>query len=442
MYKTKSKQIFLSPPYMGNEELPLIEEAFKSNYIAPLGPMVDAFEQEFADYVGIKHCVAVSSGTAAMHLALRNLGVGPGDEVFASTLTFVGSVTPVVFQGARPVFFDCERRSWNMDPVLLEEELKRSSEKGSLPAAVIPTDLYGQCCDLLEIVKICDFFRVPVVCDSAEAMGAKFKKSFERRVQSDEKKYVSAECEVFDDAFVHAGVGARASVYSFNGNKIITTSGGGMLSSDDEEFIMRARKLSQQAREDYPHYEHNEIGYNYRMSNILAAIGRGQLRIIEDLVIKRREIFDYYKSGLEDLSGLEFMPEPKWSRSNRWLTVVLITPALFGSDREQVRLTLEKNNIESRPVWKPMHLQPVFVNTECSMPGAEKMGNSTEKRINEPILRQEAKALSEKAYPCRVIGGEVAEELFLRGLCLPSGTAMTNSDLDTIIELIRKCHRP
>ena len=446
------KRIFLSPPHMGGEELELIKEAFGSNYIAPLGPQVDAFEREFAEYIGIKHCTAVSSGTAAMHLALRHLGVGPSDEVFASTLTFIGGVTPVVFQGAMPVFIDCDRESWNMDLGLLEAELERCEKRGKLPKAVVPTDLYGQCCDLPRIVEICDRYGVPVICDSAEALGALFLGQRRKGAKTDngrvnkreEDGWMDEECKIQNpkyklatdphrhtqtskdqisktdlrpltsDPWRHAGAGARAAVYSFNGNKIITTSGGGMLASDDGALIEHAKKLSQQARGDFAHYEHEEIGFNYRMSNVLAAIGRGQLRVLDERVKRKREIFEYYRDALGDVPGIEFMPEPAWSRSNRWLTVVLITPEEFGVDREEVRVALGEEDIEARPVWKPMHMQPVF---GC---------------------REQRAESSKQQYEARVVGGEVAEDLFERGLCLPSGTAMTEGDLDRVIETIMK----
>lgn len=425
-------RLFLSPPHMGGDELRFVQEAFESNYIAPLGPQVDAFEREFAEYVGIKHCVALSSGTAAMHLALRCLRVGPGDEVFASTLTFIGSVTPIVFQGAVPVFIDSERGSWNMDPDLLEEELARCARKGKLPKAVVPTDLYGQCCNMPRILDICAKYEVPVVCDSAEAVGALFQKSEIRGQKSGkdrgqrsvvrDRMTEKQSAEVGERAWVHAGKGARAAVYSFNGNKIITTSGGGMLASDDKEFIDHARKLSQQAREDFPHYEHVEMGYNYRMSNILAAIGRGQLRVLDERVKRRREIFDYYQNALGDLLGIEFMPEPEWSRSNRWLTVISITPEEFGADRETVRLALEAENIEARPVWKPMHLQPVF-------------------RVAGKSQKLKGQSSPKKTQEARVVGGEVAEDLFNRGLCLPSGTAMMEKDLERVVSVIHECYK-
>lgn len=320
---------------MGTEELDFIQQAFESNYIAPLGPMVEAFEQEFAAKVDMPYALALSSGTSAMHLALQILGVGPGDEVVASTLTFIGSVTPITFQGATPVFIDSDRESWNMNPSLLAEELEACRKRGRLPKAVVPTEIYGQCADLDLIVEICENYGVPVVLDSAEAIGTTYSCNCGRK-------------EV------------KAAVFSFNGNKIITTSGGGMLASEDHDFIEKARFLSQQAREPAPHYEHSEIGYNYRMSNVLAAIGRGQLRVLDERVNRKREIFESYKKALEGIPGIEFMPEAPYGSCNRWLSVILITPEAFGADREEVRLALEEENIESRPVWKPMHLQPVF----------------------------------------------------------------------------------
>lgn len=373
-------RIFLSPPHIGELEQEFVRQAFESNYIAPAGPEIKAFEQAFCEYTGIRHCVALSSGTAAMHLALKELGVGPGDEVIGSTLTFVGSISPVFFLGASVVLVDCDRTSWCMDPDLLARELEAGLKQGKLPKAVVPTDLYGQCSDYDRIFSVCDRFDVPVVVDAAEAMGARYGRK----------------------AGVHAGKGARAAVFSFNGNKIMTTSGGGMLASDDKALIDRARFLSQQARNPVPHYEHTELGFNYRMSNVLAGIGRGQLAVLDDRVRRRREIFDYYYQALKDVPGIDFMPEADYGTANRWLTVILITPEQFGADREAVRLALEAENIESRPVWKPMHMQPVFQTT----------------------------------HPCRVVGGKVSEDLFDRGLCLPSGTAMTSHDLDRIISTI------
>ena len=409
------KRIFLSPPHMGGDEIQFVQKAFESNFIAPLGPQVDAFEREFSEYTGIRHCVALSSGTAAMHLGLRYIGVGQGDEVFGSTLTFIGSVSPVTFLGGTPVFIDCDRKTWNMDPDLLEAELERCAKVGKLPKAVVPTDLYGQCCDYARIYDVCQRYEVPVVMDAAEAMGARYLGANEE----DEKSGTDNKTPVTDN-WRHAGIGAKAAVFSFNGNKIMTTSGGGMLASDDRDMIEKARFWSQQAREPFIHYEHEEIGYNYRMSNILAAIGRGQLAVLDDRLRRKREIFDYYREGLEGVPGIEFMPEAAYGRCNRWLTVVLIMPEIFGSGREAVRQGLESENIESRPVWKPMHLQPVF-----------ELATDKHRKAQPGKMK----------YKTRYVGGEVAEEMFERGLCLPSGTAMTNSDLDRVIDIILKCRR-
>lgn len=389
-----NRRIFLSPPHMGGSELDYIHQAFESNYIAPLGPMVDAFEKAFAEKVGIPYALALTSGTAAIHLALRVLEVGPGDEVFASTLTFIGSVSPITFQGARPVFIDSNRSTWNMDPDLMEAELMRCKKIGRLPKAVIPTDLYGQCADMNRIIPICSAYGVPVISDAAEALGASF-------------------------GGQHAGSGAKAAAYSFNGNKIITTSGGGMLVSEDAAFIKRARFLAEQARDIAPHYQHSCIGYNYRMSNIVAAIGKGQLECLDERSARKREIFAYYQKALGDLPGVTFMPEAHYGRSTRWLTVILIDPKEFGANREAVRQALEQENIESRPVWKPMHQQPVFCITHH--PGQ---------------IEQRAKALSN--WPARKVGGAVADELFAKGLCLPSGTALSCSDMDRIVGIIRR----
>ena len=376
---SQNPRLFLSPPHMGGRETEFVQQAFASNYIAPLGPMVDAFEREFADVAGLPHCLALASGTAATHLALRHLGVKPGDEILASTLTFIGSVTPATFERATLAFIDCDEASWNMDPALLEQALADGARRGQLPKAVIPTDLYGLPCDLPRIKAICDRHGVPVICDSAESVGARYGER-------------------------HAGADAWAATYSFNGNKIITTSGGGMLASHDKGLIDHARKLSQQAREAAPWYEHVEIGFNYRMSNILAAIGRGQLEVLEDRVRRRREIFDGYRERLGGLPGVSFMPEPAGWRSNRWLTVIQIDPAAFGADTHAVREALEAENIEARPVWKPMHLQPVFQGAKLWKAG----------------------------------GAAVSERLFARGLCLPSGTAMTEGDLDRVCGIVRR----
>jgi dTDP-4-amino-4,6-dideoxygalactose transaminase len=413
MKPTTATKLFLSPPHMNGEELQLIIEAFSSNYIAPLGAMVDAFEKEFAACVGIPYCLALTSGTAAMHLAMRELGVGPEDEVLASTLTFIGSVNSAAYLGANLTFIDSDTRSWNMDPDLLAEEIASCAKKGKLPKIVVPTDLYGQCADLNRIKAVCDRYEVPVLSDCAEAMGARYRSSdvpahpscdLRPTAPSPHLSPVGPQPSPADAKWLHSGAGAAAAIYSFNGNKIITTSGGGMLASEDKDLIDHARKLSQQARDPAPHYEHTEIGYNYRMSNILAAIGRGQLRVLDDRVQRKRQIFDSYRHLLRDLPGIHFMPEAEYGRSNRWLTVIVIDQRESGTTKEQVRLALEAENIESRPIWKPMHMQPVF-------------------------------------RGCRFRGGAVSEHLFRHGLCVPSGTAMTQSDIERVAAIIRSCCR-
>lgn len=372
-------RLYLSPPWVGGDEQQMVAEAIASNWIAPLGPHVDAFEREFAARVGMAHAAALSSGTAALHLALKIIGVGPGDEVLTPALTFIGGVSPITFLGAAPVFIDSERASWNIDPDLVAEEIAAAARRGKLPKAVIVTDLYGQPADLDRVLALCEPHGIAVVSDTAEGLGATYKGR-------------------------HAGQGSRAAIFSFNGNKIITTSGGGMLASDDSELIARARFLSQQARDPAPHYEHTEIGFNYRMSNILAALGRAQLATLDERVRRRRAICERYQVMLGDVPGIEFMPEATWGECTRWLTVVLIAPEAFGVDCVAVRLALEAANIEARPVWKPMHLQPVF-------------------------------------RGARVRGGAVAADLFERGLCLPSGTGMTEGDVQRVVDVVLACHR-
>ncbi|MCP4164667.1 MAG: aminotransferase class I/II-fold pyridoxal phosphate-dependent enzyme [Chloroflexi bacterium] len=372
-------RLYLSPPHMSDLEQQYAQEAFDSNWVAPLGPNVDAFEHEFCDRVGAKHALALSSGTAAIHLALILAGVERDDEVLVSTLTFSASVNPVIYQGARPVLIDSERASWNLDPALVVEIIERKIRQGKLPKAIIPVHLYGQSADLDPILGICQRYGIPVIEDAAEALGATYKGRI-------------------------PGTLGWAGIFSFNGNKIITTSGGGMLVSEDADFVAHARKLATQARDPAPHYQHSEIGYNYRLSNVLAGIGRGQLRVLDERVTTKRRIFDYYRQALGDLSGIRFMPEAPWGRSTRWLTVITVDPEQFGATREDIRLALETENIESRPVWKPMHLQPVFAD-------------------------------------CEVIGGAVSERLFRDGLCLPSGSSLTENDLERIVDVIKACAR-
>ena len=377
------------------------------------------------------HGTGISRGK---HLAHRILGVGQGDEVITSTLTFIGGVTPILFQNATPVFIDSDKTSWNLDPDLLADELEACKEHGKLPKAAVPTDLYGSSADLDRIMGICAQYDIPVVTDSAEALGAKYKLAANKRrhMQTDinfsstdfaEEKLSSLTRENELGEYRHAGMGAKAAVFSFNGNKIITTSGGGMLASDDKALIDQARVLSQQARDTAPHYEHSTFGYNYRMSNILAAIGRGQLRVLDDRVEAKRRIFAYYQNKLGNIPGIEFMPEAPYGRSNRWLTVILITPKEFGADHEAVRIALESKNIEARPLWKPMHMQAVF---DCGS-GFRFQGLKA--------------GQNKKRYKARIVGGEVAEDLFNRGLCLPSGTAMTEKDLDRVVSVILSCRK-
>lgn len=373
------QRIYLSSPHLGTLERELVGEAFASNWIAPLGPHVDAFQEEFARRVGAPHALALSSGTAALHLALQLVGVGPGDEVLVSTLTFSATVNPIRYLGAAPVFIDSERTSWNMDPALLSEELEARARAGRLPRAVVVVHLYGQSADLEPILAACERHGVPVVEDAAEALGSTYKGRA-------------------------PGTLGRAGIYSFNGNKILTTSGGGMLVSPDEALIRHALKLATQARDPAPHYQHSEVGYNYRLSNVLAAIGRGQLRVLEDRVAARRRNYELYTRALAGVPGLAFMPEAPWGRHTRWLTTLTIDPAQFGADREAVRIALEREDIEARPVWKPMHLQPVFA-----------------------------------AFERR--GGGVAEELFQNGLCLPSGSNLTPDELARVVEVVRAVHQ-
>ena len=372
------ERIYLSPPHMGGEELGLVGEAFDSNWLAPLGPQVDAFEQEFAEAVGASYAVALSSGTAALHLALQLAGVGKGDTVVCSTLTFAATAFAVTYLGGRPLFVDCDPATWNMDPELLARAVEADGG-GKAPAAVVVVDLYGQSADYDRILPICAERGIPMIEDAAEALGATYRGR-------------------------PAGTFGRAGVYSFNGNKIITTSGGGMLVSEDAALVDRARYLATQARDPAPHYQHSAIGYNYRMSNVLAAIGRGQLRVLADRVTARRRIFDAYVDLLGDLPGIEFMPEAPYGRATRWLTCLTIDPHAFGADREDVRRGLEAENIEARPVWKPLHLQPVF-----------------------------------SGGP--VVGGAVSERLFERGLCLPSGSALEQADLERIAVVVRSLCR-
>ncbi len=375
-----SERIYLSPPHMGGEELKFVHEAFESNWIAPLGPQVSAFEKEVASYVGTKGALAVNSGTAAIHLGLRLLGVGSGDKVFCSTLTFIGSVNPILYLNAEPVFIDSEPESWNMSPNALKRAFEDVAQNYDLPKAVIVVNIYGQSTDMDPILDICDEYGVPVLEDAAESLGAFYKGE-------------------------PSGTFGKYGIFSFNGNKIITTSGGGMLVSNDTEGLEKARFWATQARDPAIYYQHSEMGYNYRMSNILAAIGRGQLRVLDDRVKRRREIFDTYKSELGSIPGVGFMPEAGFGKSNRWLTVMTLDPETIKKSPFELVDYLEEQNIESRPVWKPMHLQPLFQG---------------------------------KTYYTHEENRSISDILFETGICLPSGTAMTERHLKRVIDAIRE----
>ena len=371
--------IYLSSPHMGDSEREFIDDAFRTNWIAPLGPNVDQFESEFAEMLGMPHAAALSSGTAALHLALCILGVGTGDLVFCSSLTFAASANPIAYQGAVPIFVDSDASSWNMSPEALEDAFAWAVAEGRMPKAVIAVDIYGQSADMDRIMSICRRHHVPVVEDAAESLGARYK----------------------DRA---SGTFGDMSIFSFNGNKIITTSGGGMLVSRNPEYVRRARFLATQARDSARHYEHSVIGFNYRMSNILAGVGRGQLRMLPDRVESRRRVFRHYQEALAGIDGVSWMPEPAWSRSSRWLSVATIDPIRCGRTTSDVIDALAAEFIEARHVWKPMHLQPVFAGSRYF------------------------------SHP----GGSVSDALFRDGICLPSGSNMTDAQMDRVVEEVRR----
>ncbi|WP_430120727.1 DegT/DnrJ/EryC1/StrS family aminotransferase [Neobacillus rhizosphaerae] len=365
---------------MSGKEHKYINEAFQTNWIAPLGPNVDAFEAGIAEYVGVNEAVAVSSGTAAIHLALLLLGVGKGDKVFCSSLTFIASANPIIYQGAEPVFIDSEPETWNMSPEALERAFEDAIKDDTLPKAVIVVNLYGQSAKMDEIAAICNRYGVPIIEDAAESLGAMYKGKA-------------------------SGTFGKFGVFSFNGNKIITTSGGGMLVSDDREALQKARFLATQARDAAPHYQHSQIGFNYRLSNILAGIGRAQLEVLEKRIAARRAIFQRYYDELFNLPGFRFMPELKDTHSNRWLTALTINEKEAGISVTDILRALSEENIEARPVWKPLHLQPVFKGMKYY-----------------PHNEQES----------------VSGVLFNNGLCLPSGSNMTEEDIETVIHHIKQ----
>ncbi len=371
-----ARRIYLSAPHLMGDEEVLVAEAFATNWVAPLGPHVDAFEAEFAATVQVPYAAALSSGTAGLHLGMRLLGVEPGDHVICSSLTFSASANPIAYERAIPVFVDADA-TWQMDPNCLEDALRAADRIGKRPKAAVVVDLYGQSADFDVIGELCERFDVPIIEDAAEALGGTYRGR-------------------------PTGARGRMGIFSFNGNKIITTSGGGMLVSHDRSIVERARFLATQARDAAPHYQHSAVGFNYRLSNVLAAIGRAQLRSLDERVRLRRAIFARYHEALSPVPGVAFMPEAAYGTTNRWLTCLTVDPQGAGVDREDIRLALEAENIEARPVWKPLHMQPVFA-------GAP------------------------------VFGAAVSERLFAHGLCLPSGSGMRADEQDRVIATILRC---
>ncbi|MGU8346244.1 DegT/DnrJ/EryC1/StrS family aminotransferase [Clostridium perfringens] len=365
---------------MGRLEEVFVKEAFDTNWIAPLGANVDGFEKELSEYVGSKTGAALASGTAAIHMALKALGVKKGDKVFCSSLTFAASCNPIIYEGGIPVFIDSEPESHNMSPVALEKAFKAYEEKGEMPKAVIVVNLYGQSADMDKIIEICKKYNVPIIEDAAESLGATYKGK-------------------------HSGTFGEYGIYSFNGNKIITTSGGGMLVSNNKEGIAKVRFWSTQARDKARHYEHTELGYNYRMSNIVAGIGRGQLRVLEDRIAKKKEIFESYKEAFKDIEDIEMMPVCEYGEPNYWLTTITLNEKSKVKPLDII-LALEKENIESRPIWKPMHIQPYYKEYDF-------YSHNDEDKVS------------------------VSEDIFNRGVCLPSDTKMSNNDMNRVIRIIK-----
>jgi dTDP-4-amino-4,6-dideoxygalactose transaminase len=380
MRRELTQRIWLSSPHLGEEESAFVAEAFRTNWIAPLGPHVDGFERELAAHVGMGHAAAVSSGTAAIHLGLILLGVQAGDTVFCSSLTFVGSANPITYVGARPVFIDSEPTTWNMSPSALERAFEWAQREGRLPRCVIIVNLYGQSADMDALLPICARYGVPVLEDAAESLGARYQGR-------------------------PSGSFGRIGIYSFNGNKIITTSGGGMLVSDDASLMARARKLATQAREPAVHYEHVETGFNYRMSNVLAGIGRGQLRVLEQRVAQRRQVFDHYYAALARFPQVQWMPEPEGHHATRWLTCFTLDGPRAARRRDQLLRALERHAVEARPVWKPMHLQPIF---------------------------------AQAPYFPHAPGDDVSARLFEAGVCLPSGSNLGIAELNRVVDPLHR----
>ena len=372
-----ANKIWLSSPHMGIHEKVFVNEAFDTNWVAPLGANVDGFEEDICKFTGILNVAALSSGTAAIHLALIIMGVGKDDIVLCQSFTFSASANPIIYEGATPVFIDSESDTWNMDPVLTEEAIKHYISKGKKPKAIIPVHLYGMPAKMDAIMSLSLQYDIPVIEDAAEALGS---------------TYYQKPCGTFGDM----------GILSFNGNKIITTSSGGALISNNAIWIRKARFLATQARDTAPHYQHSHIGYNYRMSNILAGIGRGQMMVLPNRILQRRENFNFYQNALKDIPGISFQPENKDSYSNRWLTCIIIDPAKTkGVTREAIRIHLEKDTIESRPLWKPMHLQPVFASAAF-------------------------------------FGSNISSQLFENGLCIPSGSNLSDEDRIRVVNKIKE----
>ncbi len=376
----ENKRIYLASPHMGGLEEVFVKEAFDTNWIAPLGANVDGFEKELSEYVGSKTGAALASGTAAIHMALKAVGVKNGDKVFCSSLTFAASCNPIIYEGGIPVFIDSEPESHNMSPVALEKAFKAYEEKEEMPKAVIVVNLYGQSADMDKIIEICKKYNVPIIEDAAESLGATYKGK-------------------------HSGTFGEYGIYSFNGNKIITTSGGGMLVSNNEEGIAKVRFWSTQARDKARHYEHTELGYNYRMSNVVAGIGRGQLRVLEDRIAKKKEIFETYKEAFKEIEDIEMMPVCEYGEPNYWLTTITLNEKSKVKSLDII-LALEKENIESRPIWKPMHIQPYYKEYDFY--------SHNENEIS------------------------VSEDIFNRGVCLPSDTNMTKEEQERVIKIIKE----
>ena len=370
-------KIWLSPPHISDNEKKYVDEAFSQNWIAPAGPHLDRFEEKISKISNDYGVAALSSGTAAIHLALILLGIKKNDIVICSSFTFSASVNPIIYQGAKPVFIDSETETWNMDPVLLEKAIKDYVKIGKKPKAIILVHLYGYPAKINEILNISNKYDIPIIEDAAEAVGSKYNNQ-------------------------PLGTFGEIGIFSFNGNKIITTSSGGALISQNKKYVEKAKFLSTQARNDFPHYEHSEIGYNYRMSNVCAAIGIGQIEILESRVEKRRYIYNYYRENLSSIPFISFVDNINGYYSNRWLTTILISNKSV-INREDIRLELLKNNIESRPLWKPMHIQPIFKTCDAYING-------------------------------------VSEDLFKRGLCLPSGSSMDENDLMRVVQIIKKLY--